>query len=68
MYGPDAYADLLAERYLALTYHADGSAFVVLDAEGGGYYLMDSCGPDTTCPVGRTADDLLDYLWSHRLP
>lgn len=68
MWGPSADPDLLPERYLALTYHTDGAAFVVLDVEGGGYYLMDSCGADVSCPVGRNANDLLDYLWSHRLP
>jgi hypothetical protein len=68
MYGPAAPAESLGDQYLALTYHADGSAFVVLDVDGGGYYLMDSCGPDLTCPVGRSANDLLDYLWSHRIP
>ena len=68
MWGPSADPDLLSEQYLALTYHSDGAAFVVLDVDGGGYYLMDSCGADESCPVGRSADDLLDYLWSHRLP
>lgn len=68
MYGPDARVDSLSERYLALTYHADGSAFVVLDVETGGYFLMDPAGPDTSCPVGRSAGELLDHLWSHRIP
>ena len=67
MWGPSAGSDLLSEQYLALTYHSDGAAFVVLDVDGGGYYLMDSCGGDASCRVGGTADDLLDYLWSHRL-
>ncbi len=68
MYGPSGDAGLLSDKYLALTYQADSAAFVVLDPERGSYYLMDSCGPDETCPVGQSVEDLLDYLWSHRLP
>ena len=68
MYGPDSHADLLSEQYLALTYHADAGAFVVLDVRGGSYYLMDPAGPDESCRVAGSADELLDHLWSHRGP
>jgi hypothetical protein len=67
LYGPNAAPEMLSDRYLAITYHADGAAFVVLDVGGGGYYLMDSYGPDEKCRIGRSAEDLLEYLWSHRL-
>jgi hypothetical protein len=36
MWGPDADPELLADRYLALSYHADGAAFVVLNVDTGG--------------------------------
>ncbi len=68
MWGPDATPDTLPDQYLALTYHNDGSAFVVLDVDRGLYYLMDACGADESCPIGGSADDLLDHLWSHRIP
>lgn len=68
MYGPGSDPELLSERYLALSYHSDGSAFVVLDVDTGAYFLMDSCGPDDTCPLGSSVSELLDWLWSERLP
>jgi hypothetical protein len=67
MYGPTAAADLVAENYLALSYHADGADFVVLDVERGSYYLMGECGADESCRVGQSVEDLLDYWWSHRI-
>lgn len=67
MYGPTAEPKMLADRYLALSYHADGAAFIVLDVEAGRYFLMDSCGADESCVVGRKVDDLLDWLWAHRI-
>ena len=67
MYGCDSDPELLSERYLALSYHADGGCFVVLDVDSGMYFLMDSCGPDKTCPLGASVDELLDWLWADRL-
>ena len=52
----------------ALTYHQDGSSFVVVDVASGTYYLMDACGPDDSNPIGRSAAELLDWLWSNRIP
>ena len=67
MYGPSADKSLLDDRYIALSYHQDGAAFVVLDAESGRYFLMDTAGPDTTSQVATSAADLLEWLWRTRL-
>jgi hypothetical protein len=67
MWGIDADPNLLDNRYLAISYHADGAAFVVLDTGSGRYFLMDSCGADESCPIGSSADELLDWLWEHRV-
>jgi hypothetical protein len=66
MWGPETGQALLPDRYLALSYHADSAAFVVLNVETGTYYLMDSAGPDESCPVGARAGDILDWFWDHR--
>jgi hypothetical protein len=66
MWGPDADATLLADRYLAISYDQDGSVFVVLDTSTGKYFWMDACGADESCPIGSTADELLAWLWKHR--
>jgi hypothetical protein len=68
MWGSSADPEMLSDQYLAITYDADNAAFVVLDVDGGRYYLMDSCGADESCPMGTSADDLLEYLWSTRIP
>jgi hypothetical protein len=57
-----------SDRYLALTYHADNSAFATLDVDAGRYFLMDSMGPDQTCPIADCAAALLDWLWDVRIP
>jgi hypothetical protein len=67
MWGPDADRDLLSDEYLTLSYHTDGSAYVVLKATTGEYFLMDPCGADQKCPVGRDVGGLLDWLWDHRI-
>ncbi|MBX3221066.1 MAG: SMI1/KNR4 family protein [Labilithrix sp.] len=67
MYGPTADRRLLDDRYVALSYHQDGASFVVLDVESGTYFLMDTAGPDTSSPIARNADELLDWLWRHRI-
>jgi hypothetical protein len=66
MYGRGSDAHLLPDRYLALSYHGDGAAFIVLNVESGRYFLMDSSGPDEACPIGASVSDLLDWLWDHR--
>ena len=66
MYGASADPSLLDDRYLALSYHRDGAAFVVLDARTGRYFLMDTAGPDETCPIGDSVEQLLDWLWRTR--
>lgn len=68
MYGPDAAPALISERYLALSYHADGGSYVVLDVGSGTYLLMDACWPDETCPIGSSVSELLDWLWESRIP
>jgi hypothetical protein len=68
MWGDDADPALLPDRYLALSYHADGAAFVVLDTESGRYFLMDASGADESSPIGRSVGELLDWLWDHRIP
>lgn len=67
MYGENADRDLLDDRYVALSYHQDGAAFVVLDVESGKYFLMDTAGPDTTSPIANDARELLDWLWRSRI-
>ena len=68
MYGPTADRSLVDDRYVALSYHLDGAAFVVLDAELGTYFLMDSAGPDRTAPIANNYDELLHRLLRHRIP
>jgi hypothetical protein len=67
-WGEDADPALLADRYLALSYHADSAAFVVLDTDSGRYFLMDACGADETSPIGWNVGELLDWLWDNRIP
>jgi hypothetical protein len=68
MYGAHAEKTLLADKYLAISYHEDAAAFVVLDVDMGRYYYMDACGADESCLIGDGVDALLDWLWKHRLP
>ena len=68
MWGEDANPALLPDRYLALSYHSDAAAFIVLDVESGRYFLMDTCGADESSPIGRSVGELLDWLWDHRIP
>jgi hypothetical protein len=58
----------LGDRYVAISYHADGACLVTLDTASGGYFLMDACGVDATCPIGDNVGDLLDWLWRKRIP
>lgn len=67
MYGPAVDRTLLHDRYIAVSYHADHAAFVVLDVESGSYYLMDVAGPDTSSLIANNASELLDWLWSSRV-
>jgi hypothetical protein len=46
MWGREADPASLPDRYLALSYNADGAAFIVLNVDTGRYFLMDSCGAD----------------------
>ena len=67
MYGSTADPSLLDDRYIALSYHQDGAAFVVLDVISGEYYIMDVAGTDESYPIGSNADELLDWLWKYRI-
>ncbi len=67
MYGPSADRNLLDDRYLALSYHQDGAAYVVLDVELGTYFLMDTAGPDKTSPIAHDAGELIEWLWCTRI-
>ncbi len=67
MHGPDAAADPLLDRYLAISYHADGACFVVLNVQSQRYFLMDSAGPDETYPIGEDVEALLGWLWKQRV-
>jgi len=60
-------APLLDDRYVAISYHEDGAAFVVLNLESGQYFLMDAAGPDTTALIASNANDLLDWFWNNRI-
>jgi hypothetical protein len=68
MWGEDADPELLPDRFLALSYHTDGAAYVVLDTESGRYFLMDSCGADESSPIGNSVGELLYWLWDRRIP
>jgi hypothetical protein len=67
MWGPDADPASLADRYLAISYHADSAAFIVLNVDTAQYFLMDACGADESCCIGQGVGELLDWLWAHRL-
>lgn len=68
LWGEHADAAQLADRYLALSYHSDGAAFIVLDVESGRYFLMDASAADESSPIGRSGAELLNWLWDHRIP
>jgi len=67
MYGSTADSGLLDDRYVALSYHQDESCYVVLDLLSGKYFLMDTAGADVSAPIADNVDELLDWLWRHRL-
>ena len=50
-------------HWLALTEHQDGACYVVLDTDEHRYFLMDTCGPDLTSPLGNNIGGVLDYIW-----
>jgi hypothetical protein len=66
-YGLSADRSLLADRYVALSYHQDGASYVVLDVASGQYFLMDVAGPEATSPIASNAGELLDWLWGSRI-
>jgi hypothetical protein len=67
MWGRQADPAALGEPYLALSYDSDGAAFAVLNVDSGDYFLMDSCGANESCRIGRSAGELLDWLWESRM-
>ena len=60
MWGDHADPALLPNRYLALSYHADGAAFIVLDAESGRYFLMDAWARTSA----RRSDATSETCWT----
>lgn len=66
MFGAKAPQSLLDDRYLAISYHSDGGAFIVLDVDSGKYYLMDPAGPNETVPFGSSVEELLDWCRENR--
>jgi hypothetical protein len=66
--GVALFYDALDDRHVSLTYHDDGAAAIVLELTSGTYYLMDTAGADHSCQIGKSSGDLLDYLWTHRIP
>jgi hypothetical protein len=50
-------------HWLALTEYQDGACYIVLDTDKHRYFLMDTCWPDLTCPLGNNVGQLLDYIW-----
>ena len=62
-WGKDTDAVYPPDTFIAISYHQDGSAYVVLDTKSGRYFLMDPCGPDESSPIGENVEDLLDWLW-----
>ena len=67
LYGATANPGLLDEKSVAISYHQDAAAFVVLDVTTGKYLLMDAAGPDATSPIANNAGELLDWLWRSRI-
>jgi hypothetical protein len=67
MYGQSGNPVLLDDRYVAISYHQDGASFLVLDVESGRYFLMDAAGPDTSTPIAKNVEELLDWLWRNRI-
>lgn len=66
-FGPDSDPALLDDRYIAISYHDDGSSYLVLDPSTGRYYLMDAAGPDESAPLGNSVEDVLEWLWRVRM-
>jgi hypothetical protein len=66
MYGPDAAPGMVDDRFIAISRHPDGAAYVVLDTISGTYFLMDVAGPDTSTPLANNVSGLLDWLWKRR--
>jgi hypothetical protein len=59
---------MLSDKYLGLSYHQDGAAYVVLDVESGNYFLMDVAGPDESSLIGNSVEDVLRWFWENRIP
>ncbi len=55
--------DVPYAHWLAISEHADGANYIVLDTDNHKYYSMDTCGADLTCPVGNNVEELLGYIW-----
>jgi hypothetical protein len=67
MFGEKADPHLLHDCYVAMSYHRDAGAFIVLNVDSQSYFLMDSAGPDESCPIGASTNKLLDWVWNHRI-
>jgi len=67
LWGSDDHSDWLGDEYVAMSYHMDSGAFLVLKVTTGEYFLMDSAGANETCGIGADVGALLDWLWDHRI-
>ncbi len=65
---PPAEVARLARSHLTVTYEdeQDKTDFVALNTESGDYFLMDRRGRRDKHRIGRSAADLLDWLWERR--
>jgi hypothetical protein len=68
MYGPDAPLNPhFDDRYVAISYDVNGGAFIVVDTTSGKYYHVEASGPDASSPIATNVEELLDWLWAHRV-
>jgi hypothetical protein len=66
MYGPTRPRSM-GNGYVAISYHSDGAAFLVLDVGSGRYFLVDPAGPSVDSPVARNVSELLEWVWRGRI-
>lgn len=67
-YGEGATDEFLDKDRLAISYHTDSHAYVVLNVVSGRYFLVDTAGPDGKSPIVDDVSELLGWLWEQRIP